>query len=359
MDEILDEFDDLERIDEDGLADSETQELFEHHRVVADPGQNPLRIDKFLVNRIENASRNKIQQAADDGKILVNEKPVKRNYKIKPGDVVSIVMTHPPREIEIIPQDIPIKIVYEDESLVVVNKDPGMVVHPAYGNYTGTLVNALAYHFKNLPLFQAGELRPGLVHRIDKNTSGLLVVAKTVEAKNNLSKQFFDRTTERLYTAIAWGSFNEPTGTITGHVGRSLKNRKVMTVFPEGDFGKHAVTHYKVLEHLGYVSLIECKLETGRTHQIRAHFKYINHPLFNDDTYGGDQILKGTTFTKYKQFVQNCFKILPRQALHARTLGFTHPVTKEWMSFSSDIPEDMLNTIDKWRHYIANRKDDE
>jgi 23S rRNA pseudouridine1911/1915/1917 synthase len=357
MQEKLDEREELEELDDEEI--NQTGELYEHHRVVADKGQKALRIDKFLVNRIENASRNKIQQAADAGMILVNNKAVKSNYKIKPDDVVSVVMTQPPREIEIIAQDIPLNIVYEDDSFVVVNKEPNMVVHPAYGNYSGTLINALAYHHRDLPLFQSGDIRPGLVHRIDKNTSGLLVVAKTEEAKKHLSRQFFDRTTERRYIALVWGSFEEPAGTIVGNIGRSLKNRKIMTVFPDGDYGKHAVTHYKVLENLGYVSLLECKLETGRTHQIRAHLKHINHPLFNDDTYGGDQILKGTTFTKYKQFVQNCFKLLPRHALHAKSLGFTHPVSREWMSFDSDIPEDMTTTIEKWRHYIENRKENE
>jgi 23S rRNA pseudouridine1911/1915/1917 synthase len=333
-------------------------ELYEHHRFEVDKGQKLLRIDKFLVNRIENASRNKIQQAADANCILVNETPVKSNYKVKPGDIISVVMEQPPREIELIPQDIPINIVFEDDHFVIVNKEPGMVVHPAYGNYTGTLVNALAWHFKDLPIFNTSDARPGLVHRIDKNTSGILVIAKTEDAKNKLSKQFFDRTTDRKYIALVWGSFKEPSGTITGHVGRSLKDRKMMSVFPDGEHGKSAITHYKVLEDLGYVSVVECKLETGRTHQIRAHFKYIGHPLFNDDTYGGDQILKGTTFTKYKQFVQNCFAMLPRQALHAKSLALDHPVTGERMFFDSDLPDDMASTIEKWRNYISNRNED-
>lgn len=345
-------------IEPDELDDvNENDDLFEHYRFVADKGQSLLRIDKFLVNRIENASRTKIAQAADNGNVLVNNQPVKSNYRVKPFDVITIVMAYPPREIEIIPENIPLQIVYEDDDLVVVNKAAGMVVHPGYGNYTGTLVNALSWHFKDLPLFQTGDLRPGLVHRIDKNTSGILVVAKTMEAKNNLAMQFFSRTTDRKYYALVWGSFEEETGTITGNIGRSLKNRKVMDVFPNGDYGKHAVTHYKVLENLGYVSLVECKLETGRTHQIRAHFQHIGHPLFNDDTYGGDQILKGTTFTKYKQFVQNAFDMLPRQALHAKSLGFTHPVTGDWMQFDSELPDDMRLTIDKWRNYIAHRQD--
>ncbi|MCF8372944.1 MAG: RluA family pseudouridine synthase [Bacteroidales bacterium] len=350
----MNEFNDIEEI-EDGPE--ENAELFEHHRFEIDKGQKLLRIDKFLVNRIENASRNKIQQAADANCILVNDTPVKSNYKVKPGDVVSVVMAQPPREIELIPQDIPINIVYEDDSFVIVNKEPGMVVHPAYGNYSGTLVNALAWHFKDLPLFKTGDARPGLVHRIDKDTSGILVIAKTEDAKNKLSKQFFDRTTDRKYIALVWGSFNEPEGTITGHIGRSLKDRKMMTVFPNGEYGKPAITHYKVLEELGYVSVVECKLETGRTHQIRAHFKYVGHPLFNDATYGGDQILKGTTFTKYKQYVQNCFKMLPRQALHAKSLALNHPVTGERLFFDSEIPEDMASTFDKWRNYIVNREE--
>lgn len=335
----------------------EGDDLFEHYRFIADKGQSFLRIDKFLVNRVENASRTKIAQAADNGNILVNDQPVKSNYRVKPLDVISVVMAYPPREIEIIPEDIPISVVYEDEELVVINKIPGMVVHPGYGNYTGTLVNALSWHFKDLPLFQSGDLRPGLVHRIDKNTSGLLVVAKTIEAKNSLAMQFFERSTDRRYRALVWGTFEATEGTITGNIGRSLKDRKVMDVFPNGDFGKHAVTHYKVLENLGYISYVECKLETGRTHQIRAHFKHIGHPLFNDETYGGNQVLKGTTFTKYKQFVQNAFQLLPRQALHAKTLGFHHPITKQWMEFDSEIPDDMRLTIEKWRNYISNRHD--
>lgn len=338
------------------INEEDSRELFEHHKFVADPGQTILRVDKFLTVRIENISRNKIQEAAQAGNILANGKPVKANYKVKPGDVVSIVMEYPKREIEIIPENIPLNILYEDDSLIVVNKPAGMVVHPSYGHYTGTLVNALAYHLKDNPIFESGDTRPGLVHRIDKDTSGILVIAKTVEAKNKIAKQFFDRTTKRHYIALVWGSFEEPEGTVTGHIGRSLKNRKIMSVFPEGDYGKHAVTHYKVLENIGYVSLIQCKLETGRTHQIRAHMKYIGHPIFSDSTYGGDQILKGTTFTKYKQFVQNTFKILPRQALHAKSLGFTHPVSENYLEFDSELPEDMSAAIEKWRNYIAYRE---
>ncbi len=338
------------------IIENEENELFEHYRIEVDPGQKPLRIDKFLVNRIENASRSKIQSAADADNILVNQKPVKSNYKVKPNDVISIVMAYPPREIELIPEDIPLNIVYEDNDLVIVNKDPGMVVHPSYGHYSGTLVNAMMHHLKDLPLFNSGDMRPGLVHRIDKNTSGLLVLAKTEQALNKLAKQFFDKTTERRYHALVWGTFQEKEGTITGHIGRNIKNRKVMQVFPDGSQGKHAVTHYKVLEELGYITLVECKLETGRTHQIRVHFQHIGHPLFNDFEYGGDQILKGTTFTKYKQFVQNCFNILPRQALHAKTLGFTHPSTGELMRFDSEIPEDMTTVIEKWRRYLSGRE---
>ena len=265
-------------------------------------------------------------------------------------------MEFPRREIKIIPEDIPVDIHYEDDHLIVINKKPGMVVHPGHGNYTGTLVNALAYYLKGLPLFENDDPRPGLVHRIDKDTSGLLVVAKTELAKNHLARQFFDKTTERSYIALVWGNIDEDEGTVTGHIGRSLKNRMQMSVFPDGEFGKHAVTHYKVLERLGYVTLVQCVLETGRTHQIRAHMKYIGHTLFNDERYGGNEILKGTTFTKYKQFVQNCFKILPRQALHAKSLGFIHPHTGEKMSFDTELPEDMTMAIEKWRGYIANRE---
>ncbi len=334
----------------------ESNELYEHHRFVTDPGQNPLRIDKFLVNRIENASRNKIQEAASAGNIRVNDKPVKANYKIKANEIITIVMSYPPRELEIIQENIPLDIIHEDDELIVLNKKPGMVVHPGYGNYTGTMVNALAYHLKDLPLFNSQDPRPGLVHRIDKDTSGLLVIAKTEHAKNFLARQFFEKTSTRTYRAIVWGQVKEDEGTIEGNIGRSLKDRKQMAVFPEGDRGKPAVTHYTVLERLGYVTLIECRLETGRTHQIRAHMKYLGHPLFNDERYGGDAILKGTTFTKYKQFVQNCFKILPRQALHAKTLGFVHPATKEYISFDSELPNDMTEAIEKWRGYISGRE---
>jgi 23S rRNA pseudouridine1911/1915/1917 synthase len=338
---------------EDELIDQ--QELFEHFRFKADPGQSFLRIDRFLVDRIENTSRTRIQNAANAGNILVNNKTVKPNYKVKPGDLIQVVLPNPPREIELIPENIPLNIVYEDDDVLVVNKEPGMVVHPAYGNYTGTLVNALMWHFRDLPLFNTGEARPGLVHRIDKNTSGILVIAKNEYALNRLSKQFFDRTTDRRYHALVWGMPDPAEGTITGNVGRNLKDRKIMQVFENRTDGKSAVTHYKVLEDLGYISLVECKLETGRTHQIRVHFSHIKHPLFNDEEYGGNQILKGTTFTKYQQFIKNCFRILPRQALHAKSLSFDHPVTGKRLSFDSVLPEDMQLVIDKWRKYISGR----
>ena len=324
-----------------------------------------MRIDKFLMNRVQNATRTKIQQAAENGNILVNEKPVKSNYKVKPHDVITVVFAHPPREIELIPQNIPIDVVYEDNDLIIVNKQPGMVVHPGYGNYKGTLVNALVYHFQQLPVSKSGAaletnkksteqavLRPGLVHRLDKNTSGIMVVAKSEIAMTKLAQDFFDRNLDRKYIALVWGDFKEDSGTVVGNIGRHLKDRKLMDVFPEGsEHGKHAVTHYKVLERFGYVTLIECKLETGRTHQIRAHMQHISHSLFNDDTYGGNRILKGTTFAKYKQFVDNCFELLPRHALHAKSLGFNHPTSGRYIHFDSELPEDMQAVIKKWRTY--------
>jgi 23S rRNA pseudouridine1911/1915/1917 synthase len=340
---------DKEEFEEDGL--------FEHFRLTVDPGQSQLRIDKFLSNRINDVSRSKIQAAAEAGYILVNGNPVKANYTVKPNDDIRIVMDYPRHELKIIPEDIPLNIVFEDEHLIVLNKPAGLVVHPGHGNYTGTLVNALAWYYRELPLFKSEDPRPGLVHRIDKDTSGLLVIAKTEQAKVKLALQFFEKTSERRYHALVWGIPKESEGTITGNIGRSLKNRQVFTVFPDEDFGKHAVTHYKVLKEIGYVSLLECRLETGRTHQIRVHMKHINHPLFNDSTYGGNQILRGTTFTKYKQFVHNCFKMLPRQALHAKTLGFTHPATGQQLSFDSELPEDMASVIQKWENYIANRNE--
>ena len=337
------------------VEEIEREELYEHFRYVAHEGQEPLRVDKFLMNFIENATRNKIQQAAKAGNVLVNEVPVKSNYKVKGKDVVRVVLAHPPHENLLVAEDIPIDIVYEDDQLIVVNKPAGMVVHPGHGNYTGTLVNGLIYHIENLPT-NSNE-RPGLVHRIDKDTSGLLVVAKTEFAMAHLSKQFFDKTTERIYYALVWGNVEEEEGIIEGHIGRSLKNRLQMSVFPDGEFGKSAITHYKVLERFTYVTLVQCQLETGRTHQIRAHFKHIGHTLFNDERYGGDTILKGTSFTKYKQFVDNCFKVLPRQALHAKTLGFEHPTTKKMMRFDSEIPEDIKNCLEKWSVYTKNQKD--
>jgi 23S rRNA pseudouridine1911/1915/1917 synthase len=331
------------------VLDLEEDDFYEHHRFVSPKGQSLLRVDKYLMQLIENATRNKIQQAATNGNIWVNDIPVKSNYKVKPFDVIRVMLTHPPFENHIIPEDIPLDIVYEDDALLVINKPPGLVVHPGHGNYTGTLVNALAFHFDNLPMNSSE--RPGLVHRIDKNTSGLLVVAKTESAMTHLAKQFEDKTTEREYVALVWGNVKEEEGTITGNIARHVKDRMQMAVFPDGDQGKHAVTHYKVLERFGYVTLISCKLETGRTHQIRVHMKYIGHTLFNDARYGGDMILKGTTFTKYKQFIDNCFKTLPRQALHAKTLGFEHPITKEFMRFETDLPSDLVDCIEKWRNY--------
>ncbi|MFC4720709.1 RluA family pseudouridine synthase [Geojedonia litorea] len=336
-------------------VDDNDDELYEHYAFTAEKGQQPLRIDKYLMNFIENATRNKIQAAAKNGSIYVNDSPVKSNYKVKPFDQIRVLFEHPPYEYLLTPENIPLDIVYEDDELLVVNKEAGMVVHPGHGNYSGTLINALTYHFDNLPNNSSN--RPGLVHRIDKDTSGLLVVAKTEEAMTHLSKQFFDKTSEREYVAIVWGNVEEDQGTVEGNIGRHPKNRLQNTVF-EGDDaykGKPAVTHYTVLERLGYVTLVSCKLETGRTHQIRVHMKHIGHTLFNDERYGGERILKGTTFSKYKQFVDNCFKILPRQALHAKTLGFKHPKTGKFLSFTSEIPQDMQDCIEKWRHYAKHQ----
>lgn len=324
-------------------------ELYEHHRFEASKGQSALCVDKFLMNMIENTTRNKIQQAAEKGSILVNDVPVKSNYKVKAGDVVRLVLAHPTYEQLLTPENIPLDIVYEDDQLLVINKPAGMVVHPGHGNYSGTLVNALAYHFENLPMNSSE--RPGLVHRIDKDTSGLLVVAKTDFAMAYLTKQFAEKTSEREYVALVWGNIEEEEGTVEGNIGRHDTNRMQMAVHSDEEKGKPAVTHYKVLERFGYVTLVSCQLETGRTHQIRVHMKHIGHTLFNDERYGGDSILKGTTFTKYKQFVENCFKVLPRQALHAKTLGFEHPITKEFLRFDSPIPQDLQVCIDKWRVY--------
>jgi 23S rRNA pseudouridine1911/1915/1917 synthase len=331
------------------LFDDFEEELYEHYRFEAGKGQSPLRVDKFFMNLIENATRNKIQQAAANGNIYVNDVPVKSNHKVKSQDVVRVLMKQPPFENIIIPENIQLNIVYEDDYLLVVNKTPGLVVHPGHGNYTGTLVNALAYHFDNLPLNSSE--RPGLVHRIDKDTSGLLVVAKTEYAMTDLQRQFAEKSTEREYIALVWGNVEEEEGTIESYIGRHAKDRMQMAAYEDEAKGKWAVTHYKVLERFGYVTLVSCRLETGRTHQIRVHMKYIGHTLFNDERYGGHLILKGTTFTKYKQFVENCFQILPRQALHAKTLGFEHPVTKEYLRLDSEIPQDMQECIEKWRNY--------
>ena len=327
--------------------------LYEHYAFIADPGQSPLRVDKFLMSRIENVTRNKIQQSAKEGSIYVNDLIVKSNYKVKGRDRVKVLFAHPPYENLLVAEDIAIDIVYEDDILVVINKPPGLVVHPGHGNYSGTLLNGLLHHFEKLP--KNLNNRPGLVHRIDKDTSGLLVVAKTEQAMTHLSKQFFDKTSERKYLALVWGDVKEDKGTIEGAIGRHPKNRLQMTVFEDNSEGKEAITHFKVLERFGYVTLIECQLETGRTHQIRAHLKFIGHTLFNDARYGGEKILKGTSFTKYRQFVDNCFKLLPRQALHAKTLGFIHPKTGEKMQYDSPIPDDFNSAIDKWRQYAQHK----
>ena len=332
---------------------SEEQE-FEHYKFIADKGQQPLRIDRFLLNFIEFTTRNKIQNSIKAGHVRVNERIVKANYKVKSDDIVTVILDYPKPNNEIIPQDIQLNIVYEDDDLLIINKAAGMVVHPGYGNSDGTLVNAIAFHVDNLP--NRGEKdRPGLVHRLDKNTSGILVVAKTENSMTDLAKRFADRDLDRKYIALVWGDVKDEEGSIIGNIGRSLKNRKVMDVFPNGEYGKHAISHYRVLERFGYTTLVECTLETGRTHQIRAHFKYIGHPVFNDDEYGGNAILKGTTFTKYKQFVQNCFKICPRQVLHAKSLGFIHPSTKKKIFFDSDLPQDMSQLIEKWHNYAVHQ----
>jgi 23S rRNA pseudouridine1911/1915/1917 synthase len=333
------------------------EELFEHYRFDVPKGQAFLRIDKYLMLMVPNATRNKIQNAASNGDIYVNDVQVKSNYKVKPLDVIRILLAHPPFENRVDPEDIPLDIVYEDDALLVINKPPNFVVHPGHGNYTGTLVNALAFHFENLPLNSSE--RPGLVHRIDKDTSGLLVVAKTEAAMTHLAKQFEDKTSEREYVALVWGNVKEEEGTVTGNIARHVRDRMQMAVFADPEIGKHAVTHYKVLERFGYVTLVSCKLETGRTHQIRVHMKHIGHTLFNDERYGGNLILKGTTFTKYKQFIDNCFKTLPRQALHAKTLGFIHPKTGEMMRFDTEIPKDMADCIEKWRNYSKSNTSEE
>lgn len=335
------------------LIEQEEQDLFEHLRVVVDKGQSLLRIDKFLMHRVENASRNRIQNAIELGNVLVNDKPIKSSYRVKPLDVISVVLPHPPRDTEVYPENIPINIVYEDDDVLVVDKAAGMVVHPGYNNYTGTLVNALVYHFQQLPTLPGNDGRPGLVHRIDKDTSGLLLISKNERSMSWLAKQFFDHTITRKYIALVWGDLVED-GTVTGYIGRSIADRRVMSIYDDPEKGKWSVTHYKVMERMGYVTLIECQLETGRTHQIRAHMRHIGHPLFSDATYGGDKILKGTVFSKYKQFVENCFELMPRQALHAQTLGFLHPTQKKQILFESPLPPDFESVLLKWRRYTAN-----
>ena len=338
-------------IEDADVLEAGEQDLYEHLRIVVDKGQSLLRLDKFLMIRIENASRNRIQNSIEAGNVLVNEKAAKASYKVKPFDVISIVLPHPPRDTEVYPEDIPLDFVYEDNDVIIINKPAGMVVHPGFNNYTGTLVNALVFHFNQLPQLPGNEGRPGLVHRIDKDTSGLLLISKNERAITHLAKQFFDHTISRKYVALVWGDITDD-GTVEGYIGRSAKDRKVMAVYNDPEKGKWSVTHYKVLERFNYVTLIECELETGRTHQIRAHMKHIGHPLFNDGTYGGNKILKGTVFSKYKQFVENCFELLPRQALHAKSLGFVHPVSREFLYFESEIPADIAAVIEKWRNYV-------
>jgi 23S rRNA pseudouridine1911/1915/1917 synthase len=332
------------------LLEEET-DLYEHHRLIVDKGQGLLRIDKFLMGRLENVTRNRLQIALHAGNILVNGKNVKPNYKVKPDDAISIVLAQPPREFELIPENIPFNLVYEDDDVMLINKEPGMVVHPGYANFTGTLVNALLYYFQEKQYAEG--TYPFLVHRIDKDTSGILLVAKNELAQSRLARDFFEHTIERKYVALVWGDLENDEGTIEGHIGRSAKDRRVMYVYPAGEYGKSAITHYTVIQRFGYVTLIECQLETGRTHQIRAHLRYLGHPLFNDEKYGGNQILKGTTFTKYKQFVQNCFSLIPRQALHAKSLGFHHPVNGKYMFFDSELPADMQAVIEKWERYTT------
>ncbi len=351
VDELDDALDDVEPVVEN------PSELYEHFRVVVDKGQSQVRVDKYLFERLVNSSRNRIQKAADAGLIMANGKPVKSSYKVKPCDVLTVMMDRPRYDNDIIPEDIPLDIVYEDNELMVVNKPAGLVVHPGCGNYHGTLVNAIAWHLKDNPSYDPNDPQVGLVHRIDKDTSGLLVVAKTPDAKTHLGLQFYNKTTRRKYNALVWGVVENNEGTIEGNIGRNPRDRMQMAVLSDPAQGKHAVTHYRVLERLGYVTLVECVLETGRTHQIRVHMKHIGHTLFNDERYGGDEILKGTHFSKYKQFVNNCFETCPRQALHAMTLGFVHPRTGEEMFFTSPLPEDMTNLIDKWRNYISNREE--
>jgi 23S rRNA pseudouridine1911/1915/1917 synthase len=342
---------DMDLLSGDGSEAGDDQELFEHYRIEADKGQSLLRIDKFLMSRIENATRTRLQNAAHSGNILVNAATIKPNYRVKPFDVITIVLPTPPRELEIIPQDIPLDIVYEDDWLMVVNKPAGMVVHPGHGNLSGTLLNAVTWHVMHKTGKEAKDSIPYLVHRIDKNTSGLLLVAKDELSQSRLAGQFAAHTIDRLYHALVWGCPDPAEGTITGHVGRGQRDRKVMEVYADGSHGKHAVTHYKVLEDFGYVSLVECRLETGRTHQIRAHFRHLGHPLFNDEAYGGNRVLKGTTFSRYRQFVESCFEVLPRQALHALTLGFKHPQTGQRVHFFTEPPSDFRQVTERWREY--------
>ncbi|QKZ14142.1 RluA family pseudouridine synthase [Spirosoma sp. KUDC1026] len=340
-------------IDERDEISEDEDELYEHHRIVVDKGQSLLRIDRFLMDRLQNATRTKIQAAIDVESVRVNDKPTKASYKIKPLDIITVSLPHPPRDTDIKPENIPLDIVFEDDELLVLNKPAGMVVHPAHGNWDGTLVNALVYHFQNLPTSRNGDIRPGLVHRIDKDTSGLMVIAKTEYAMTHLARQFFDHSIERTYNALVWGQPDPADGTITGYIGRSVKDRKVQAIYDDETKGKWAVTHYRTLEDLRYVSLVQCNLETGRTHQIRAHLKHIKHPLFNDAMYGGDRILRGNPVGSYKAFVENAFKLMPRQALHAKSLGFVHPRTREWLQFDSPLPDDMQSVLTKWRNFIT------
>lgn len=344
-------------ISEEEKNEEESEDLYEHHRYVVEKGKSLERIDKYLFDRLSNTSRNRIQVAARAGNILVNQKPIKPNYRVKPFDEISIVLPYPVREVELKGENIPLEIYYEDEDVIVLNKPAGMVSHPGFGNYSGTLVNALVYHFENLPKRSDNHFsRPGLVHRLDKNTSGIMVVAKTEFALTHLSKQFYDRTTERTYHALVWGNPKQEKGTVTGHIGRNLKDRKVFQVYEDGSHGKHAVTHYEVIKNFSSVSLVKCKLETGRTHQIRVHMKHIGHTLFNDNEYGGDSILRGNTTSKYKQFVENCFELIPGQALHAKSLGFMHPVKNEFMQFNSELPEGFKKILEKWEDYDKGNK---
>ncbi|MDE6715042.1 MAG: RluA family pseudouridine synthase [Muribaculaceae bacterium] len=360
---MAEEFEDIDDLEVQSASDDriivtdDGRELFEHYRFEVEKGHQLLRVDKYLAAKLINSSRNRIQQAAEAGCIIVNGKSVKSNYRVKPGDCVSIVMDRPRYENEIIPEDIPLNIVYEDDDVLVVNKPAGLVVHPGHGNYSGTLVNALAYYFKDNPDYDVCDPRLGLVHRIDKDTSGLLVIAKTPDAKTSLGKQFFNKTTKRQYVALVWGKLEDTEGTVVGNIGRNPKDRLQMTVFPDGDAGKPAVTHYYLLENLAHVALVKCVLETGRTHQIRVHMKHIGHPLFNDSRYGGDVVLRGLRSAKYNQFINNCFEVCNRQALHAKTLGFVHPRTGVQMDFDSEIPEDMTLLINKWRNYAKNIND--